>query len=133
MGCMSKDLFTGIDKNRIQFAVLNLEDSTKGNGTHWVCLINIPAQKYCYYFDSFGFPPPDNVTQVIKRDLNKNILYNALQIQNIDSSLCGYYCLYLIDSIMDGQEYLKFNLQFDPVPGDLNWKNEDIVANYFSI
>ena len=131
IGCMSKDEFTTI-KNELNYLVINLEDSDAGNGTHWVCLLN--SNTYCYYFDSFGFPPPENVRQIIKRDLNKRIVYNTSQIQNEKSSLCGYYCLYFIDWMLKKpDDYLSFIMQFDKRDGDKDWKNEQIIGNYFSL
>jgi hypothetical protein len=41
-----------------------------------------------FYFDSFGFPASAEVEDQIGE-----YIYSDVQIQNIDSSSCGYFCL----------------------------------------
>ena len=53
-------------------------------GTHWVMFINE------YYFDSYGCPPPLNITKQII-----NGIYSEYQIQK-DDSYCAAYCLYVL-------------------------------------
>ena len=53
-------------------------------GTHWVMFINE------YYFDSYGCPPPLNITKQIN-----NGIYSEYQIQK-DDSYCAAYCLYVL-------------------------------------
>ena len=71
------------------FYIVNLQSSTAGNGTHWVALYYNPVCSY--YFDAFGFIAPMEVQ-------NKIIpyAYNDKQIQNLNSSACGYYCIAFI-------------------------------------
>lgn len=66
--------------------IVNLQSAKDGNGTHWVALYHTP--NFSYYYDSYGFVPPLEVE-------NKIIpyIYNDLEIQDLDSTACGYYCL----------------------------------------
>ena len=45
--------------------IINLESSTSGNGTHWLALI--VHDKKCFYQDSFGIIPPQEVTEFCKK------------------------------------------------------------------
>lgn len=75
--------------------IVNLQDSVdeEGNpnsGTHWVaCFVN---GKHQYYFDSFGFPPPKAVVHF----LSHRFQWNRMDIQNINSGVCGYYCFFFL-------------------------------------
>ena len=57
-------------------------------GTHWTCFIVEDNQSY--YYDSFG-GNPDNL---LLNQLPKPNLYHKYNIQDINSRLCGSYCLY---------------------------------------
>ena len=93
-GTFSKDILPKtINKN--ESTVVNLQDYFSGTGTHWVCLFNDENLNDVEYFDSFGLVPPIEVVEYLKT-ANKNIVYNDAQIQNINSILCGYYCIYYI-------------------------------------
>ena len=53
-------------------------------GTHWVMFANE------FYFDSYGCPPPLNITKQIK-----NGFHSEYQIQKKES-FCAAYCLYVL-------------------------------------
>lgn len=77
--------------------IINLQDSTDehGNdlpGTHWTAFYL--EDKDAAYFDSFGFVPPQQVEDFLKSKYN--VLVSHKQIQNVQSEICGYYCLYFI-------------------------------------
>ena len=63
-------------------------DNGKMGGTHWTCFI-IENNK-SYYFDSFGTQPD----RFLLNQLPKPIIYHNYKIQDINSKLCGSYCLY---------------------------------------
>jgi hypothetical protein len=76
--------------------IINLQDSTKGHGSHWTSFIiyQTPDNEYnSLYFDSYGIRPPIEVENYIKKITNNKIAYNLRQIQKIDTTECGYYCL----------------------------------------
>ena len=66
---------------------VNIDNGSQG-GTHWTCLI-VKAKK-SYYFESFGGQPD----KFLLNQLPKPILYHNCKIQDINSKLCGSYCLY---------------------------------------
>ena len=67
---------------------VNANNCEKG-GTHWVCYY-IKEYK-SYYFDSLGGQPE----KLLLNQLPKPIIYHDYKIQDINSNLCGSYCLYL--------------------------------------
>ena len=66
---------------------VNIDNGSQG-GTHWTCF-HIEDDK-SYYFDSFGGTPD----KFLINQLPKPILYHNYKIQDINSKLCGSYCLY---------------------------------------
>ena len=92
-GIYSKDLLPK-DLQMNKWYVVNMQDSGDGHGTHWVCLkTGIPLT----YFDSFGFPPPVEIMEQAKH----GILYNKHEIQTINSTACGFFCVACIWSDSD--------------------------------
>ena len=69
------------DKFIFTSGIVNLHPT---KGTHWVMFTNQN------YFDSYGCPPPLNITKQIN-----NGIYSEYQIQKDDSS-CAAYCLYVL-------------------------------------
>ena len=66
---------------------VNIDNGEQGR-THWTCFYMKDNQSY--YFDSFGGSP----NKFLLKQLTKPILYHNFKIQNINSQLCGSYCLY---------------------------------------
>ena len=69
------------DKFTTTSGIVNLHPT---KGTHWVMFTNQN------YFDSYGCPPPLNITKQIN-----NGIYSEYQIQK-DDSYCAAYCLYVL-------------------------------------
>lgn len=69
--------------------IINLDDHF-GGGTHWVAISNFDV---CCYFDSFGIAPPPEIIRFMKTS-HKLTIYSDNPVQNYDSFLCGYYCLF---------------------------------------
>jgi len=65
-----------------------MENSDAGNGTHWVLLKIFPS-KEVIYFDSFGLPFPQQIKDFVKG----KIATSNREIQDIDATTCGYFCL----------------------------------------
>ena len=76
---------------REKFYIVNLEDHDGENGgTHWtVFYYNKPLTSI--YFDSYGFLAPLEVEQKITP-----YIANDKEIQDFDSSACGYFCIAFI-------------------------------------
>lgn len=67
--------------------IINLDDAG-GAGTHWTSLF-VDGSNVCYY-DSFGMIYPKEVERFCK---GKNIIYNYNDIQYINDTHCGWYCI----------------------------------------
>ena len=66
---------------------VNVDNGSMG-GTHWTCFY-IQDNKP-FYLDSFGGQPDHSLLNQIP----KPIIYHNYKIQDINSKLCGCYCLY---------------------------------------
>lgn len=108
-------------------SVVNLDDS-EGNGTHFVCYVNLPNHKHVYYFDSFGVLPPQEIVKYLKSS-GKSLLYNSSQYQPIESVLCGWYCCHVLIEMHNGSKFYDVLSKFDM--NDPN-ENDKMMKNYFS-
>jgi hypothetical protein len=104
IGVFSKD---DLPKNReVGSYYINMQNKDDGDGTHWVL-----AKIYCdeereenkvrfgkdlvcnaLYFDPFGIDMPKEVKEFLKPFAP--IPWNNRQIQSINTTQCGWYCLY---------------------------------------
>lgn len=107
--------------------VINL-DSSSGPGTHFTCFFNSPAQKNAIYFDSYGAVPPQEIVDFLKTS-GKQIAYNFTQYQALGSSLCGYYCLFVLEELAKGRPYEDVLLDFSYNPDE----NERFIIEHFSL
>lgn len=106
-GAFSKDL---LRITRPGVYILNLQSSHQcdyeGNcdGTHWTSVYVQPT--WYFYFDSFGFPPPREVSDQLRR---KRQYYFKGIAQPFHSDLCGYYDLYTMAAIVRGEAKIHSN------------------------
>ena len=73
-------------------AFINIDNGSMG-GNHWTCFI--VKDKKSFYFDSFGVQPG----KFFLNQLPNSITYHKNKIKDINSELCGSYCLYFFDLI----------------------------------
>lgn len=104
-------------------------DTSDGGGTHWVCMWN-KNPKFLFYFDSFGLAPPKRIKKAIMREGKKAIM-NTIQIQNIDSNMCGYYCCYVIDRLDKGDSFTDILYDFEHNTLENEKKIKDISDKMF--
>ena len=72
--------------------LVNIDNRSQG-GTHWT--IFIVKDNNLYDFDSFGGQPEN----FLLNQLPPLIIYHSYKIQDINSKLCGSYCLYFFHLI----------------------------------
>ena len=99
--------------------ITNLDN--KGQGSHWVAWYVSPKHDYVMYFDPFGVICPEDVKRYLKSG-NKAVLINNGQIQHIESSSCGYFCVKFIKDLSKGIPFYEFLYQFDAHPSNNNEK-----------
>ena len=98
-----------------------------GPGTHWVCYRI--GDKYCEYFDPFGLMMPTEVQEYMTTS-GKPLEYSGDEIQERDSVLCGYWCLYYLLERQNGTSILNtiHNADFDPTDTRVNHR---FIIDYF--
>ena len=108
--------------------IINL-DSLKNVGTHWVCCVPgrfaslaSPGDRALWYFDSFGLGFPKEFKSP------KPVIWNSSQYQNINSVLCGYYCLYFLHQWSLGKDFYDILKPLSLVDTS---QNEKFIKEYF--
>ncbi len=91
VGVYSKDetIIVPKAKENNYFVIINLQDSDKGHGTHWVMYFK--QGNKIFYFDSYGIEPYENLVKYCN-DNNYDLFFNVERFQNDDWS-CGYWCI----------------------------------------
>ena len=124
-GVYSRDaLPTKILTNEV--GIINL-DSEIGSGTHWVAYRN--GKNVAEYFDSFGLIMPSEIQKYLSTS-GKQIFHSGDEIQERDSVLCGYWCLYYLMERQKGVPMLNVihNANFDMNDQSVNHR---FIIDYF--
>jgi hypothetical protein len=74
--------------------IINLQSSSQGNGTHWVCLAI--RGKHSFYCDSFGVLMPQEVITFCKKIPKSRLGYNDFAFQDIKAETCGFFTVGLL-------------------------------------
>ena len=83
--------------------VINL-DEYADVGKHWIALFC--NRNEVVYFDSFGV---EHIPEEIKKFIgNKNIKTNIFRVQEINSVMCGYFCIGFIDFMLAGKKMIDY-------------------------
>lgn len=98
--------------------VMNLDESTN-SGTHWVGIASkdggIPL-----YFDSYGFPPPNDIFEWMTKQLKEaKIRFSPVQVQKQKSVKCGYFVIEWLETVFESSPQKAMN-KFDKEPSDKN-------------
>ena len=113
--------------------IINLQDlydketGEKNEGTHWTGLY-VFKNNQAIYFDSFGFPPPNIIVQLLKKQ-NIKCQINLKEIQNINSSTCGKYVIAFLIYVS------KYSLNIEPFItqfSDDPEKNNKLLQSFLS-
>jgi hypothetical protein len=100
-GCYLKDQLPDVEPKC--YYIVNLQSSKDGQGTHWCCLYCI-KKNLIFWFDPIGFPPPEEIAY------KYNYYFNPDDIQNYETTTCGYYCIALI----------KYTYSFNDIKSGIN-------------
>jgi hypothetical protein len=127
-GVFSKD---ELIKPKLGSYVINIMDSIDkfGNdlpGSHYVA-VYIDKNK-TYYFDSFSMVPPLEIINFMELR-NKPIYRNNVELQAINSIMCGYFSLYIIYGLYKGRDYNEILNDFTPSVR----KNDHIIKKFFNL
>ena len=94
------------------------------SGSHWVA--TYVNDKVVHYFDSFDMPPFQEMVDHAKKK-NLTLPHKNSQIQNLYTTTCGYFCLYFLNEMHQGNDYFDLLQVFD---ADTD-KNELFIQQYF--
>lgn len=86
--------------------IVNMEDSTEGDGSHWVSIWFNKIDEPALYFDSFGIDPPIAIMDFMNQ-WNSKCIFSTKEIQNINSGFCGQYCLLFLHQMSKNKGKLK--------------------------
>ena len=56
--------------------------------------------------------PSDVVIEYMKT-ANKGVVYNSGHIQNMNSIMCGYWCMFVINELKKGRLFIDILMDFD--------------------
>ena len=90
--------------------------------SHWTGLIKDPTG--VFYWDSFGFPAPENIDE-----LASPYCYNHKDIQDINSSSCGYYTIAFLKFLTDKPNKHRLYSAFIDMFSDDTKINEKILRS----
>jgi len=90
--------------------VFNLDPHDK-DGSHWVAAFIDIVKNKCYYFDSYGMRPPNQIYRFMQwltiQEPTMELARNGARFQRSKSE-CGMFCMYFIASMLYGMEYKPF-------------------------
>lgn len=100
-----------LNKTKPTFFIMNLSNrKSPSGGTHWTAVWI--DKKDCCYFDSFGREPDKQTKQELTTLLDGNNLntlrkfkYNTNEIQDINSSDCGFMSIKFIENMLHGKSF----------------------------
>ena len=101
IGCFSKDQISLIENYKS--IIMNLQNSNQP-GSHWIALKRV--NNTIFVFDSFGIGYlPVGVFKLFK---NYKIITNIYRIQDINSNLCGMFCvLFILYDVKNKNDFIK--------------------------
>ena len=109
--------------HKLALFIYNLEPAYMKE-SHWTS--TYVKNNVINYFDSFGLPPFQELVDHAKRK-NLTLLHQNQQLQNLYSSVCGYFCLYFLNEMHNGTDY--FDL-LKPFRKDTKY-NDNFIEKYF--
>ena len=112
------------NKIKKECGIINLDDM-QGPGTHWVCYRNLDS--VIEYFDPFGLIMSSEALKYFNTS-GKHIVYSIDEIQNRNTVLCGYWCLYYLLERQMGKSILDV-IQINP---HFDNDNSDFIKAYFT-
>lgn len=96
------DELSRVEPKRGNAYVINTDDRDE-RGVHWICCCF--GDDVTVYMDSYGAPPAQRMADFMRRG-GKPIIYSNVQIQSLESDVCGQHCIALIKALGGAREIL---------------------------
>jgi hypothetical protein len=110
LGCFSRDELPEKPPDNCSF-VMNTDQST-GPGIHWQAVVL--KRGVLHFFDSFGKPPkPVSYFKKFSR-----VLYSSAKCQHVTADTCGYYVIYVIFRMSQGESFRRIVSRFKKMRRD---------------
>jgi len=84
----------------LESLIINIDHSSN-DGTHWTCLFT--RNNACVYFDSFGLPPPTEVTTYCNKPIPR--LFSTFPLQKPHEVICGHLCIFVLYRLGNGDDF----------------------------
>jgi hypothetical protein len=128
-GCISKDQIPHTIADR--FYVVNMANHDHP-GTHWTLFFNcLPTE--VIYFDSYGVQPPRQIADAMRRSGKKTKSFNCVDFQQLDSSECGWWCIYVALQLLRGFSFdsIVTNPKLKTNEGERSTFNRGVLRQWF--
>jgi hypothetical protein len=95
-------------KNKQFYIVFSPNPSRSDRVGHWTLIQNLDGDVYT--FNSSGNRPNRAILNYFRKNMcdmeddDGKLEYNSFDMQNQDSALCGYYVLYILDNVFEGNK-----------------------------
>lgn len=124
--CLAQEELTKIKGLPTKNYIVLLNDNS--NDGHWTCF-TIRNNK-AYYFDSFACPPSNQILKFLKKN-NLKCVVNRNDIQQIDDTSCGWYCIIFIHYMKNSKKYPdKTMIDFGHLFFNNTNKNVEVLKKY---
>jgi hypothetical protein len=130
MGCFPKNLLAK-QKAQAKFAIVNNHNANQ-SGSHWTAIYACSNQPAIICFDSMGAPPAEEILKFARKcakKFNKPITYQSIQVQQLASDSCGWFCVYVLAHLKAGYDYSTIMTEFSQNP----ILNETLLARFFKV
>jgi hypothetical protein len=117
LGVFPSDLLPSHSITRCGTIIINTDPHTE-SGSHWLAIRLEPRSSHAYYFDSYGVTPFLPSIQAFLRRNCTVYEYNAIQLQELTSIVCGKYCCLFALYVDRGYTPKQFAALFTPVSAD---------------
>ena len=108
-----KDEIKEIQNNNSKIYVCTNLHNSDEPGIHHSCFVldatgttEGRTQSTNYFFDSYGLPPVKEI-----KDLLQHATYNTFQLQKQGTKLCGQLCMFVLNELKDGRDFLDILLE----------------------
>ena len=106
--------------------IINLDSNKIMEGTHWTAFYK--DGNTINYFDSFGFPPPEDTLKQLKNNCT-NGFYNDIEYQSLNTNTCGLFCIYFLLCMVN--KYSFYDFLYNVLQPFKTSYNEDLIHKLF--